>query len=455
MKDSDRNWIKNNKRICWAVVYAVLLGIVMCYGTFAASYPSYNSETDCRSCHGITGDRHHLMVPNGMYQCTDCHAMKYDTQNQTYYPQVIRNCLSCHPGKNHTDSHHLLVAQGLFVCSDCHAMKYDNQSQTYYPEIIWDCTVCHSTVLSPGSTVPVPPPIPSNPPTITSFSPPSPTNDIAGASREFNITLDQEVNLIWYINDNLVQSNDSITIASYTNTSAAQGVWNVSAKASNVNGNIMYTWTWNVTSAPPPPVITSSAPISPVNDTIGSSRKFVITIDQTANIVWYINGNPVQSNDSVMGASYNNTSATEGVWDVSAIATNANGSVGKSWTWNVANHIRYNFDGFLSPIRKDGSSIFKLGKTVPIKFQLLDSNGNYVTNAVAILDFSQVTKTVTGKHLAPYTSGDITIGNVFIYDSKGHMYMYNLATKGLSAGTWRIRIEIDDGSSYAVNISLK
>lgn len=145
--------------------------------------------------------------------------------------------------------------------------------------------------------------------------------------------------MTWYINDTLVQSNDYVTEASYTNTGAALGVWNVTAKASNDHGTIMYTWTWNVAPLPVvvPPIITSFAPItSPVNDIAGSSRKFGITIDQTANISWYINGNPVQFNDSVMGASYNNTSSSEGVWNVDAVATNANGSVTYSWTWNVA-----------------------------------------------------------------------------------------------------------------------
>jgi hypothetical protein len=166
------------------VIIAIFLLAAMSQGAFA-SYPSYNTETDCRSCHGITAERHQLLVADGTHQCTNCHAMKYDTLNQTYYPEVIRNCLTCHPRKDHTDTHHLLVAQALFICSDCHAMKYDDQTQTYYPEIIWDCTVCHSTVLSPDSLPPTPNPL--DLPTITSFSPPFPLNDIVGASSTFEV----------------------------------------------------------------------------------------------------------------------------------------------------------------------------------------------------------------------------------------------------------------------------
>ncbi|MDJ1422443.1 MAG: PxKF domain-containing protein [Candidatus Methanoperedens sp.] len=273
--------------------------------------------------------------------------MKYDDQNQTYYPEVIRNCLICHPGKDHTDTHHLLVQQGLFVCTDCHPIKYDSQSQTYYPEIIWDCTECHTTVLQWNATsdpTPTPTPTPTPPvsPTITTFSPISPVIDNAGDTREFDITTDQIVNITWFIEDAQVQFNESVTDASYTNTSAILGIWNVSAVASNINGTVKYTWTWNVTTiVPVPPVITFYAPYSPTNDTAGTSRKFGITVDQIANITWFINGIQVQSNESVMGASYTNTSSSPGVWDVVINATNANGSTSYSWIWNVVSQPVY------------------------------------------------------------------------------------------------------------------
>ena len=83
------------------VIIALFILAAMSLVTFA-SYPSYDTETDCRSCHGNTVDRHHNLLANGA-QCTDCHVMKYEEQNQTYYPEVIRNCLICHPAQNHID----------------------------------------------------------------------------------------------------------------------------------------------------------------------------------------------------------------------------------------------------------------------------------------------------------------------------------------------------------------
>ena len=368
-----------NKKVlmtCLAILFFSAVFYQMAILAMAITYPSYNNEADCRTCHGITVDRHHLLVANGTHQCTDCHAMKYDDQNQTYYPEVIRNCLTCHPGKNHTDTHHLLLAQGLFVCSDCHTMKYDNQSQSYYPEVIWDCTKCHSTVLRLNDTPPpIPTSIPPEPPSVGNFSPSSPVNDIVGTTRKFNISISQTVNLTWYINDNPVQSNNSVTNASYTNTSAGLGVWNVSIKASNNNGNVTFTWIWNVTTLPPPPDFTSFAPASPVNDTVGSSRKFGITTSQPTNVIWYINDNPVQSNNDVMGASYDDKGTSVGTRNVKAVATNANGGVMHSWTWNVYQVVPS--ITVSSPNGGVGVS-YKRGTTQTIKWTNVGKAGSYV-----------------------------------------------------------------------------
>ncbi|MEA1895254.1 MAG: hypothetical protein U9N36_08665, partial [Euryarchaeota archaeon] len=65
--------------------------------------------------------------------------------------------------------------------------------------------------------------------------------------REFSIEIDQTVNVTWLINGSEVQTNESVTAALYTNTSAEVGCWNVSAVASNGNDTAMQEWTWTVT----------------------------------------------------------------------------------------------------------------------------------------------------------------------------------------------------------------
>ncbi len=74
--------------------------------------------------------------------------------------------------------------------------------------------------------------------------------DIEGATRTFNVTVNQTVNVSWQINGTEVQLNENATEATYTNTSAAEGTWNVSAIVTNANGADMQVWVWNVISPP-------------------------------------------------------------------------------------------------------------------------------------------------------------------------------------------------------------
>jgi parallel beta-helix repeat protein len=90
----------------------------------------------------------------------------------------------------------------------------------------------------------------SKPPEITSYAPESPVNDTEGATRTFNITINQPVNVSWQINGTEVQMNASVTEVAYTNTSAVVGTWNVSAIVNNANGTDMQTWVWTVGPSP-------------------------------------------------------------------------------------------------------------------------------------------------------------------------------------------------------------
>ena len=46
-----------------------------------------------------------------------------------------------------------------------------------------------------------------------------------------------------------------------------------------------------------------------------------------------------------------------------------------------------------------------------------------------------------------------TTGNLFRYD--GGQYIYNWSTKGLTPGTYSVKIDLGDGAPHAVTISLK
>jgi len=82
------------------------------------------------------------------------------------------------------------------------------------------------------------------------------------------------------------------------------------------------------------PNITAWNPVeAAVNNAVGESRTFNISINQTVNISWQINGTEVQTNESVTESVYTNASAVIGTWNVSAIATNTTTGLSDTHTW--------------------------------------------------------------------------------------------------------------------------
>ena len=100
-------------------------------------------------------------------------------------------------------------------------------------------------------------------------------------------------------------------------------------------------------------------------------------------------------------------------------------------------------------------SIFKGGSTIPVKFKLMDANGNIVQAANLPI---WITPQKAGQTSSPIDesvySDPASNGNYYTLD--GNHYFYNWKTKGYASGYyWRIGVTLDDGQSYYVYIGLK
>jgi hypothetical protein len=127
---------------------------------------------------------------------------------------------------------------------------------------------------------------------------------------------------------------------------------------------------------------------------------------------------------------------------------------GNTVSKTVVFSVLYNFTGFLPPVLSDGSGVFKLGRTVPVKFQLLNARGAAVSTAVAELTMQMVSGGVPiGTPIDATAPGSADSGNLFRYD--GSQYIYNLDTTPLSMGTWQIQVKLDDGSVHTVLFGTK
>ena len=94
---------------------------------------------------------------------------------------------------------------------------------------------------------------------------------------------------------------------------------------------------------------------------------------------------------------------------------------------------------------------------LPIKFQLCDYAGKPVGTAVAKLSVLKVTSSVdTGDPVVVLDSGSSNDnGILFRYDSGGAQFIYNLSTKNLSTGTYRIVITLDDTTTIVTYFELR
>jgi len=86
--------------------------------------------------------------------------------------------------------------------------------------------------------------------------------------------------------------------------------------------------------------------------------------------------------------------------------------------------VTYAWSGVLQPVNGDGSSIFKLGSTVPVKFQLTGASAE-IQNASAKLFIAKVSNGVTGSELEATSTVAPTSGNQFRYDASSGQYIFN------------------------------
>ncbi|MDO8498843.1 MAG: peptidoglycan DD-metalloendopeptidase family protein [bacterium] len=116
-------------------------------------------------------------------------------------------------------------------------------------------------------------------------------------------------------------------------------------------------------------------------------------------------------------------------------------------TTSIFYSINYLFgDLQLSP--QMDSKIFKKTSSIPIKFQLTDNNGNFVSTAAAQLFVDDVPALPSGKS---------NTDNLFRYDSLTNQYVFNLSTSTptLTVGTHLLKVTLDDGTEYSSLLNIR
>ena len=186
-----------------------------------------------------------------------------------------------------------------------------------------------------------------------------------------------------------------------------------------------------------------------------------------------LDGTPVSTGDSVLVSEIGEHTLTVKAVD----------GAGNPRTTEFSFNAIYGSGGFLPPINADGSGIYKLRRTIPIKFQLTDANDQFISTANPALTIKKISSEILGEEIVElpiiYANADDTfrydaISNQYIYnlstktitvgtwqlsvtiryDAISNQYIYNLSTKTITVGTWQLSVTIDDGRIYEIDASI-
>ncbi len=230
-------------------------------------------------------------------------------------------------------------------------------------------------------------------------------------------------------------------------TVGAEGTTQVAWRSTDVAGNVEDAKTQELRIDEDRPAIALASPRAGA----------VYALRQPGNASW-------TATDAVSGtASTTATAASGAPFDTSSVGAKtfevaAEDLAGNAAAVDAGYAVQYVFGGWQRPLVADGSGVYKLQRTIPLRFELLDWSGAPVSTAVARLRIYPLTSDVIGTtEVDTGTTSAPTVDDRFRWDDATQSYVYSLSPRsaGLTVGTWELQVLLDDGTTYRVEIGLR
>jgi hypothetical protein len=192
----------------------------------------------------------------------------------------------------------------------------------------------------------------------------------------------------------------------------------------------------------------------PVITVSGISDGASVQLNQKVILTW-------QVSDSLSGIKNSSGDLPSGsLIDTSKVGAHtlvftATDNAGNTTTKSIIYNVNFDYILLIKPAKSDGLVVSKAGSNMPVKFQLKDSNGAYITNAEAKLYYSKITDGIVGPESKAVSTSAASDDNSFRYDETEKQYIFNFNTKALKAGIYQFRIDLGDGSTNTFKVTLK
>jgi large repetitive protein len=191
----------------------------------------------------------------------------------------------------------------------------------------------------------------------------------------------------------------------------------------------------------------TKAPVLPnlpnINLTATSAAGAIATYTPTA-------ADAVDGTDTATCSPVSGSTFALGTTQVSCTATDKAKNTSTAQVFNVK--VTVPWSNVLAPLNSDGSSVYKTGSTIPVKFQLTGS-ASAIGNLPAKLYYAKFTNNALGSEVEATSTSAADSGNQFRYDSTAKQYIFNLSTKGFTTGTYQLSIDLGDGVAHTVTIA--
>ncbi|MFL6302230.1 MAG: lectin-like domain-containing protein [Candidatus Sulfotelmatobacter sp.] len=111
----------------------------------------------------------------------------------------------------------------------------------------------------------------------------------------------------------------------------------------------------------------------------------------------------------------------------------------------------------LQPVNADGTSVWKVGRTIPLKFRVCNAHGLSVGTAAVIKNFQLVSRSNgTVVSVIDENADANIVDNGFRFDTTAQQWIFNLSTKGFIApATYVYQINLNDGTQINFQFGLR